>query len=74
MAESIEVTLVRMEGKIDRVSGNIENIERWTKRQEDRLNHHSGRITNLEGFKSRMKGIGIAVVFVLTALGILASF
>ena len=73
MTESIEVTLVRMEGKIDRVSGNVENIEKWTKRQEQRLNHHSGRITILEQFKSRMKGIGIAVAFVLAVLGILAS-
>ena len=74
MAESIEVMLVRMEGKVDRVSGQIDDIKVWTKRQDDRLNHHSGRITILEQFKSRMKGIGIAAAFVLAVLGILASF
>ena len=65
--------LVRMEGKVDQVSGKIDHIEEWTKRQDQRLNHHSGRINILEQFKSRMKGIGIAVAFILTALGILAS-
>ena len=73
MTDSVEVMLARMEGKVDRVSGQIEDIKLWTKRQDDRLNHHSGRITHLEQFKSRMKGIGIAAAFILAVLGILAS-
>ena len=73
MTEPIERILGRMKGTINRVSGKIDHIEDWTKRQDQRLNHHSDRLSILERFKNNMKGIGIAIAFLLTILGILAS-
>jgi hypothetical protein len=71
MVETLEAVVARIDEGVKNLNGKVEALATVT---EKRLGDHAGRVRSLELFRSRLKGGGAAVSFLLAFTGAIGLY